>query len=442
MSLMLRLKRLVEHLPRPVGGLIAHVPYAWRLGPVYTGARREIARFATLDAAARKEEAFRHFSRAVKRAWALNEFYRTFCEARGFSPDQLNGFGDIERAPVITKADLRAVDLADRSGYAPGRILTNTGGSSGEPLHFYLDRHAFAREWAHMHAIWDSVGYRPTELKLTFRGRNLGHCPLKYNAVYHEYLVNAYSPPEAQAEAVMEIAGEVGIIHGYPSAIYEFVRHCAAENRAVLDRLRKGLKAILFASEYPAPLYRDPVEAELGVPSVSWYGHSEMAVLAYEVERYVYAPFPSYGHCEAVPDDAGNYHLVGTSYENHVSPFIRYDTEDLIAPEFEDGLLARFRLESGRVGEYIEDAHGNRVSLTALIFGRHHAIFSRAAFIQVRQREPGVATIVVTLPTTDRVTLGELRAGFDGANTAIEFDFEVRNAPERSPNGKVPLLLK
>ena len=441
MSLTLRLKRIVERLPRPIGQLITHVPYGLRLGPVYTATRREIARFATLDAAARKEEAFRRFRRAVRRAWALNEFYRSFSEVHGFKPEQLNGFEDIERAPVITKADLRAVALDDRSAYAPGRILTNTGGTSGEPLHFYLDRHAFAREWAHLHAIWDGVGYDSTELKLTFRGRNLGVCPLKYNAVYNEYLVNAYSPPEAQAEAVMQVADEISIIHGYPSAIYEFVRHCAAENRAVLDRLRQGLKGILFASEYPAPIYRDPVEAELDAPSVSWYGHSEMAVLAYEVERYVYAPFPTYGHCEAVLDDADRYHLVGTSYDNPASPFIRYDTEDLIAPQFEHGLLARFRLESGRVGEYIEDAGGNRVSLTALIFGRHHPIFGRAAFIQVRQRQPGVATIVVTLPTSDRVTLDDLRAGFDGANTDIEFDFEVRNAPERSPNGKVPLLL-
>ena len=441
MSLMLNLKRAAGNIPPPLGRLLARVPFSWRLGPVYANTQRDIESFSRLATAEKKAEIARRFVSFLKHVRDHNAFYGDLYARSGLEPGSVAAFEDVEKVPIVTKNDLRAVDLEARSSRGAGRILTNTGGSSGQPLHFYLDRHAFAREWAHMRFIWAKIGYETTDLKLTFRGKNLGDRPLKYNAVYNEYYVNAYAPPLAQAEAVGRIAKDIRVVHGYPSSIYEFVRYCAQENPRVLDPLRANLKGVLLASEYPAPVYRDLIEQELGAPTISWYGHSEMTILAYEVEKFVYAPFQTYGYCEAVPDGAGRHHLVGTSYYNLASPFIRYDTEDLISPEFDEGLLTRFRIESGRVGEFVEDANGSRISLTALIFGRHHEVFGKASFIQIRQEKPGKATIIVTIPEDLEVREDEIRAGFDDTNVAIDFDFETRHEPIRTPTGKVPLLV-
>ncbi|HEO71615.1 MAG TPA: hypothetical protein ENN80_10155 [Candidatus Hydrogenedentes bacterium] len=440
--MMLFLRDMAGKVPPPVGKALAWVPPSWRLGAAYTRAKRDLEGFRQLSVVEQKEEATRRVRAILERVARGNAFYRKYYEAKGFDAASVQRFEDLERIPVVTKADLNAVPLRERSMPQRGCIKTNTGGSSGSPLEFYLDRYAFAREWAHMHDIWSRVGYTMRDLKLTFRGKNLGDEPLRYNAVYNEYYVNAYCPPDRQAAAVKAIARPLRIVHGYPSSIYAFVRYCAEHNRGVLDLLRKELKGVLLASEYPAPVYRDLIEGELDTPSVSWYGHSEMAVLAYEVERFVYAPFQSYGFTEAVADDEGRHHLVGTGYYNHVSPFIRYDTEDAITPEFEDGLLARFTIETGRLGEFVEDANGARISLTALIFGRHHKVFGLARFIQVRQTQPGRATLIVTAPQGVEISEEDVRAGFDDTNVAIAFDIEVRREPVRAPSGKVPVLIR
>jgi len=440
MNWQLRMRDLAARIPPELGRPLAHVPYELRLGPEYLLTQRLMRRFARYSLDKKKAWILQHARAALDHAFANNPFYAACCRAHNFDPRGLERFDDLARVPLLMKHQLQAVAIEERSAEEHGRILTNTGGSTGKPLAFYLDRRAFAREWAHMHHIWRMAGYRTSDLKLTFRGKNLGRDALRYNAVYNEYYVNVYLPAEVTAAAVKGIGRHVRAIHGYPSAIYEFIRHCAAHDRATLDSLRRGLRCVLLASEYPAPQYRDVIEAELGVPTISWYGHSEMAVLAHEVEPYVYAPMHTYGFAEAVPDDAGRFHLVGTSYWNTVSPFLRYDTEDCIVPEFEDGLLTRFRIETGRQGEFIEDLQGNRISLTALVFGRHHRLFGRAAFIQVRAGKPGKATILVTLPEQAQADLETLRAEFDALDVAVEFDFEVLREPVRTPGGKVPLL--
>ena len=44
-------------------------------------------------------------------------------------------------------------------------MLLNTGGTTGAPFCFYIDKNAFAREWAHMHYIWELKGYNYKDLK-------------------------------------------------------------------------------------------------------------------------------------------------------------------------------------------------------------------------------------------------------------------------------------
>jgi phenylacetate-CoA ligase len=382
--------------------------------------------------------------RIVRHAFFHNEFYGGVYREHGFAPDQLVTFDDICRIPVVTKALLKSVSIDRRSSRQFGRILVNTGGTSGEPLHFYLDRGAIAREWGHMHRIWSEVGYRPTDLKLTFRGKNLGGVPIRYNALSNEYLVSAYCDLDMIAKAVSDRAQHsvIRFIHGYPSLIYEFAVHCSECAPHVVERLRSTLRGIMLGSEYPAPVYRESIEAIFQVPTISWYGHSEAAVLAFEANaKYCYEPMMTYGYAETVQDNDGLHHLVATSYYNTASPFIRYDTGDIISPQYDNGLLSSFRISEGRFGEFILDKQGRRISLTALVFGRHHDIFERARFVQLTQACAGEAVILVTLPQPDYADEASLRRQFDLSGADIDFRFSVLSTPYITPSGKVPLLV-
>jgi phenylacetate-CoA ligase len=443
MSLLLRLKHAAEAIPEPLGQFAARVPFSWRLGRRYATHARRIAWFASCDNETQRAWVFDRVRRIVHQAAETNRFYRDFYRKHGFRAEQLRRFDDIQRIPVVTKADLQEYALDDRSASQRGRLRVNTGGTSGQPLEFYLDRGSFAKEWAHMHRIWSRLNYAQTDRKLTFRGKDLGGRIVRYNAVHNEHLVNAYVEPSVLTAAVDRVirTEHIRFLHGYPSAIYDFATYCDEHCQGLSARLRQTLAGVLLGSEFPAPVYRERIEAKFKVPTLSWYGHSEMAVLAEERERYVYFPMHTYGYCEAVENGDGLFRLVGTSYDNTASPFIRYDTGDFVTPEDEQAPLRAFRIHTGRVGEYVVDAHGHRISLTALVFGRHHALFRVARFVQVQQDRPGEVDVHVTLPPERNISADALGTLFDTGNVALEFRFQARSEPFRTPAGKVPLLV-
>ncbi|MGN6449754.1 MAG: hypothetical protein ACTHLK_14390 [Brucella intermedia] len=422
--------------------IAAAVPFAWRFGRSYTS-MAELCRDLD-DAPSRKtrEWAFPNLKRIVEHAYQHNLCYRTICQRHGFHPERFTSFEHFQDAPIVTKGDLREFDLDDRSVAAPGRMLINTGGTSGEPLAFYVDRQAFAREWAHMHFIWKRAGYHYRDVKLTMRGRNMGDRLLKYNPVHNEWIVNTYGDRNAIFSALSELMHRTRIrwVHGYPSIVSEMVSDMSATDGVATEKLRAHLKGVLLGSEFPAIQYVEPIRRVLGVEPTAWYGHSEMCVLAYDKGANHYFPLHTYGLVEAVGDH-GDQRLLGTSYWNTAAPFIRYDTGDRISAETEQGIVRSFSVAAGRVGDFVIDGEGKRIALTALIFGRHHEAFSKLRHVQVRQLAPGKIELLL-VRGEEPFTPGELMKGFDFSNVALSVMPVVLDEPVRTENGKLRLLVQ
>src|SRR5690606_10187200 len=110
-------------------------------------------------------------------------------------------------------------------------------------------------------------------------------------------------------------------LHGYPSLIAEFAHAIRSAPASELSGFRSRLFGVLLGSEFPTPAYRAAIAGTLTSNIVSWYGHSEMAVLARETAEGTYASYPTYGYAEAVPGpDDGGHRLVCTSLHNWVHP--------------------------------------------------------------------------------------------------------------------------
>jgi len=445
MAIVPRLKDFLQSMPLPVGAALAHVPYSWRpgIGKSYRTRKAEAKTFDTVGVENQKQLILDRVRGTIAHALAEIPFYRDTYVKAGFKLEHLKSFDDIQHVPVITRDQLRASDLESRSAPCQGRYLANTGGSTGSPLHFYITPEHIPNEWAHMHTIWEKVGYRQNALLMTFKGRNLQGKGFVYDGLRHQYSVNVYMRYEKVAPALLDLLRrrKVRYLHGYPSALYEFAHFCDEHCPELRDRLKATLRGAFLSSEFPVPRYRDVLEWVFSIPTVSWYGHSERAILAWEKhEPFVYHPFQTYGYCEvAEAKDRGAWRLIGTSYFNRASPFIRYDTGDDVEPvELDDGLLRSFRVKEGRVGDFVVDRHGTRIPLTALIFGRHHELFNLAKFLQVRQEEPGRITVLV-------VPKGKLPVGinfegcFDASGLAMDLDFQLLESPILTPSGKVLL---
>lgn len=419
--------------------LFRFIPYSFRLGPSYKEHNQLISKY---DEIAEDEKELFHYQKLkqiIDFAYSKNEFYKSFYDSKGYHPSEFKKLSDFANVPIVTKSDLKKFKLENRSQSNNSPFKVNTGGTSGEPLEFYLDKKVFAREWAYMHKIWSNLGYSYLDTKLTFRGKNNNGKPLRYNVIHNEYIVDAYVSFELIVKAVETLTNKrkIKYLHGYPSSIYAFCKFLQENNIDAQKLFDNNLQGVFFGSEYPAPKYRELIEDILKIPTISWYGHSEMAILAYEKnEAFKYHPFQTYGYTESIQSTSGESKLVGTNYYNYNSPFIRYDTGDRIIDEqYESGILQSFKIASGRVGDIVFDKNGNPISLTALIFGRHHEAFSVIDFLQVRQSKNGSATLCISSKLPVNIDM------FDLKNIDMAFNIEIMETPFKTPAGKVPLLI-
>jgi len=427
MSLKHLLKKKVENISYPIGSKLALIPYSFRLGNDYTMFKKLIES-NTID---ENKYTINHFSKIFEYAKNSFAFYKEFYTNAGVFDLKIASLKDIEKIPVITKEDIRK-HFNDFSG----AMLLNTGGTSGEPFSFFVDKNAFAREWAHMHHIWRLKGYSYTDLKVTLRGKDLGDKNIIYNPVHNEFIVNTYKNAASFKDEIISLfkRRKIKYLHGYPSAIYNFL----SELESVISKeekeiLKSNLKACFLGSEFPMPHIITYLESKWNLDYISWYGHSEMCILAYDEHKTnEYKPFNTYGYTEVVDN-----RLIGTSFHNFDMPLIRYDTGDIVEPTYADnGLLSCFKITQGRNGDYIIDKKNKQIPLTALIFGRHHEAFNFAQFIQVKQNKPGKVIFYITTSEIDR---SKINQSLNLKNIDIDFSIQTINKPFKTKAGKVKL---
>lgn len=404
--------------------------------------REECGRIEREGNAAREGYAIERFRKAFEYARQKFPCYRELYEKAGVLDLEVRSFSDIAKIPTIDKAWARAHFQEFKGAYR-----LNTGGSSGEPTAFWADKDCWAREWAHMHTIWEMLGYDYRDIKLAIRGRNLGKRPFSYNPVHNEYIINTYLSIKDYAPKLEKLFKKRNVkwFHGYPSSIYQFILECEeAFGKDQVKELFGGVKGLLLSSEFPLPYMKEKFD-EYGLKWISWYGHTEMCVLAYDKDcANRYRPFATYGLAEVADG-----HLIGTSFHNFDMPLIRYDTGDLVEATkvSEGGMVEEFAIKEGRSGDFIEDKHGKKIPLTALIFGRHHKAFDIADYIQIGQSSPGKATLYITMNGASgkpgQISFAKEELGlpdlFDLSNVAIDFDFKVIDHPIRTAMGKLKL---
>lgn len=427
-----KIKNLVQHVPYSIGHLLAKIPFSVRFGTIYPEFSELIEELENgqID---KEQYIIGHFSKVFEFAKIHYSFYQNLYKKSGIYELKIKSLEDIKKVPIVTKAMLR-----DHVRDFSGAMRINTGGTSGEPFSFYIDKNAFAREWAHMHAIWQLKNYRYTDLKLTLRGKNLGNTSFIYNPVHNEFILNTYKPLQTFKNELIHLfkTQEIKYLHGYPSTIFEFLKNieqlCHPYEQNII---RRNLVACLLSSEFPHPNITAYFTRVWNLDYISWYGHSEMCVLAYdEGKENRYKPFISYGYPEVI-----EHNLIGTSWHNFDMPLIRYNTGDIVEGSWDtQGILQYFSVTEGRNVDYITDCEGNKIALTALIFGRHHKAFNYVKFIQVQQIDTGKIIFYLIADPGEIPHTNEL---LDLSNVNINYEIKVIQSPYKTKAGKLKLKI-
>lgn len=288
-----------------------------------------------------KLEKFRleRLRRLLQKAGKHVPYYRDCFARLGFDPQAINSLADLQQLPLLTKAVIRAEGERMQSDIAQGLARFNTGGSSGEPLIFFIGKervsHDVAAKWRATRwwgvdigdpeiVVWGS----PIELGTQDRVRAIR------DKLMRTELLPAFEMSEARLDDFVERIRNrrPKMLFGYPSAISHIAGH-AKKRGIALDQL--GVKVVFVTSERLYDHQRSAISEAFGCPVANGYGGRDAGFIAHEC--------PSGGmHITAediiveIVDEQGRVQPPGVSGEivvTHLAtpdfPFIRYRTGDI-----------------------------------------------------------------------------------------------------------------
>lgn len=387
--------------------------------------------------------------RVLTHAASTCPFYSERFKEAGFDPDSVDAPQGLARCPFLTKQDVISARDRMTSTHVPDskRLYITTGGSTGVPVGFYLERGVSRpKEQAFLEAMWKRAGYEAGDRLVVIRGHvvdsRAGGRIASYDATRDWMMLSSYHLTQ---DRLPEYLAEVerfrpALLHAYPSAALQLAEYL----ERVGQSWRTPLKALLCGSERLTLPQKRLLERVFGCRVYRWYGHSERVVLAGEGRRSEWFYFwPQYGFVEFGPaDPEGFQEVIGTSFHNRAMPLIRYRTGDFVrlAPEAPDAgreyaWPAAVEI-AGREQEFLVSRTGRRISLTA--FNMHDSIFDFLYAVQFYQDTPGVAEFrFVAGPQFHSSRLAAIEQGIR-RKLGDDFDLTFREVreTERTARGK------
>lgn len=440
---------LFNHLPLPVkrvfGWLYNVLPKRLKYGSYYYKYTRRLNYFESIKSFEESVEAQQHILfKQVNKAIDHIPFYANYNKAHGIK--------DFLQYPVINKKIIQD-SFTDLTGdqFINRRLKANTGGSSGTPMEFYIEKNVSRpKEKAHFDWYWKQFGYLPKSRMLMIRGLPLpNNRTHEYNSINNILNVSCYNINEGNISLIIKKINQFNprFIHAYPSSL-KIITSLLESHREKLDF---SIEAAFLGSEQLFESDRNYFEEFYRTKVVNWYGHSERLVhggnCPFTNEYHFY---PAYGYMELLDenDDVINEpgqegRIVATGFDNSVMPFIRYDTGDFGVLSGKTECTCGFKgvsLEhiSGRGQDFIILADQTKVSLTAFIFGQHLEAFKRIREMQVVQSEVG--KIELKIVRNEAFTLEDEKSLkmtlIDSVDHKIKVNFDYVETLPKTARGK------
>ena len=384
-------------------------------------------------------------------------YYKDIFQQVGFNPRSLDGF---DRLPLLDKATIRG----HRKGLISDEIdsmdfyTMNTGGSTGEPLEFLGSRIAGRIDTVHQEFVFRvTMQYQPGDMIVAFDGSSVPAKSLdahKYWAVTSgqdiPYGRLSYSSLYLRAETTPYYVRHIldtrpSILRGYPSFINDIAEY-VLENGISIPFQVKGVQ---LTAENAHDWQIENIRKAFNTGVFLQYGHSEVCVYGYTSDNtYEYYCSPFYGFTEVLGDDGIHVNpgdvgeVVVTGFYNFAMPFIRYRTGDLALFNDDTDGIVRLGKIVGRTQDCILTENGEKVSLTALIFGQHYRAFRNIQKWQLQQDIPGKVKVRIIKEegwsAEDEI---EVRAKFKDI-CGVDTEFEYVDLIPLSPRGKFRFLVQ
>lgn len=386
--------------------------------------------------------------RLLRHAGAHVPYYGALFQRIGFDPREVHSLADLARLPLLRKADISAAREAFKSDRAAGLRPFSTGGSSGEPLLFFLGRrrisHDIAAKWRATRWWGVDIGERevvlwgsPIELHAQDRLRRLRDWLLRST------LLPAFAMSPGKVDSFIHRLRRLRprMLFGYPSALCRIASHAGAHG-VPLDGL--GVKVAFVTSERLYDEQRAQIATAFGCPVANGYGGRDAGFIAHEcphggmhitAEDIIVEIVDAAGQ-PLPPGSLGE--IVVTHLATRDYPFIRYATGDvgalgIAACGCGRGLPLLQKIE-GRSTDFLTATDGTVMHGLALVYILRELPQVRG-FKIVQESLLHTRVLLVCLPLLDATTRAQIVAGFRarlGAQVAIDIDEVDEIAAEAS----------
>jgi phenylacetate-CoA ligase len=322
-------------------------------------------------------------------------YYRDCFARLGFIPQAINSLVDLQKLPLLTKAVIRDEGDRMKSDIAQGLARFNTGGSSGEPLIFFIGKervsHDVAAKWRATR--WWDVDVGDSEIVVWGSPIEVGaqdRVRAMRDALLRTELMPAFEMSAANVDRFVAriCARRPKMIFGYPSAISHIAAH-AGKKGIALDRL--GVKVVFCTSERLYDYQRAVISSAFACPVANGYGGRDAGFIAHEC--------PAGGmHITAediiveIIDAEGRVLPAGESGEivvTHLAtadfPFIRYRTGDI-------GILASEACACGRGLPLLKEIQGRSTDFVVAFDG---TVMHGLSLIYILRDIPGMKAFKV-----------------------------------------------
>lgn len=336
--------------------------------------------------------------------------------------------------------------------------VMNTGGSTGEPLEFLVSSLAGHSDRVHQEFVFrTTMHYQPGDKIVSFGGSSVPDTLLDSHIYWIAksdddipYGRLTYSSLYLRAETIPYYVKHLldtapCILRGYPSSINDMAEHILQNSISIPFRI----KGIQLTAENVYDWQLENIGSAFNSKVFLQYGHSEACVYGYTVdETYEYRCSPFHGFTEVLDKDGNQVkagevgEVVVTGFHNLAMPFIRYRTGDLAVFNGNQDGIVRIGKIVGRTQDFIFAKNGERISLTALIFGQHYRAFRNIQKWQLEQNIPGNVKIKIVkgvgFAKDDEVEIRDKFKSIGDLNTEFEY---VEFIP-LTPRGKFKFIIQ
>ncbi len=316
-------------------------------------------------------------------------------------PEQFESLSALSKLPLLNKAAIRANIESLKSINAQSLTRSNTGGSSGEPLIFYLGKervsHDVAAKWRATR--WWNVDIGDPEIVIWGSPIELGtqdNIRAIRDSLFRSKLLPAFEMSDQKLQIFLD---EIRLfrpkmLFGYPSAL-SFIARYAEKTGTVMNNL--GLKVAFVTSERLYDEQRQQISKTFNCPVANGYGGRDAGFIAHEcpaggmhitAEDIIVEILDNQG----TPLPCGESgEIVITHLASHDFPFIRYRTGDI-------GKLGNQLCSCGRGLPLLKEIQGRS---TDFVVAQDGTVMHGLALIYILRKIPGINAFKIIQESLD-----------------------------------------